>query len=743
LAKTVAEKAYYTFVKGLHTEAGPLTFPPNTWQEGTNVVPDINGSLSKRTGINYESGYSLSTATNTPTEKTTGAFIADYWNTVGGSGGRNFLVVQRAGTVYFYDNTSDTISTTIKSFTIDLSTYQVAGNPNVVGFAPIRCVSANGKLVIVSDSTTPILVTYTAATDSISVAPITVEIRDLYGVNDGLPVSASAPTLTAEHHYNLLNQGWDNVKITAWNAYTTNNYPSNAQTWTAGKDSNDDFSPALLGKQDFGTSPAPKGRFVLDVFSRDRATVSGIPGIASEIEYYRPSTCAFFAGRAWYAGIQSTTLSSWVLFSQVADTDDKYGNCYQDADPTSEVISDLVATDGGVIPIQDAGNIVRIMAAYNSIVVFADNGVWQILGSSDSGFSATAYEVRKLSNIGCIGHDSVIEAEQVVMYWSSDGIWAMKPNDAGSFDIISATDTTIKTEFESIPKQALSFVKGTYLLDEKTVYWLYNSDAAQDGIIDRFKRDKLLCFDVRLGAFYTLTVSSLASDSPIIVSALVTKTGTNSTATFNVVDASENQVVSGSDTVVATINTTVTQLSNVVFVTVVPVSSGTSYKLTIASFEDGITQAARWVDWYSANSAGITYDAYIVTGYDMGADQKQGGAKSMQGLYFTSFMNRTEEGVDGSGNAINDSSCTMQSRWDWTNNSAANKWSTTQQCYRHRRVFNVVAPSATYEDGYPVVVAKNKVRGRGRAVHFKLQGAAGKDMQIIGWHVTYLGNGNV
>lgn len=742
MAKTVAEKAYYTFVKGLHTEAGPLTFPPNTWQEGTNVIPNVTGALSKRTGINYESGYSLSTATNTPTEKTTGAYIADYWNTVGGSGGRNFLVVQRAGTVYFYDNTSDTISTTIKSFTIDLSTYQVAGNPNVVGFAPIRCVSANGKLVIVSDSTTPILVTYNDTTDTISVATITIEIRDLYGVNDSLAVSTRPSSLTSEHNYNLLNQGWDSTKMTAY-AALGGGYPSNAQSWTAAKDSNDDFSPALLNKQDFGTSPAPRGRFVLDLFNRDRTTASGVSGITTETEYYRPSTCTFFAGRAWYAGIQSATLSSWVLFSQVADTDDKYGNCYQDADPTSEVVSDLVATDGGVIPIQDAGNILRIVTAYNSILVFADNGVWQILGSSDSGFSATAYEVRKLSNIGCIGHDSIVEAEQIVMYWSSDGIWALKPNDAGSFDIVSATDTTIKTEFENIPKQALSFAKSAYLLNEKTVYWLYNSSTTQDGITDRFKRDKLLCFDVRLGAFYTITVSSLATDSPLIVGAVVTKTGTNSTVTFNVVDASENQVVVGADTVVATINTTVTQPSNVVFVTLVPVSSGASYKLTFSGFEDGTTQAARWVDWYTANTAGITYDAYIVTGYDMGAEQKQGGAKLMQGLYFTSYMNRTEEGIDGSGNPINDSSCTMQSRWDWTDSSVANKWSTAQQCYRHKRMFNVAAPSATYDDGYPVVVAKSKIRGRGRAVHFKLQGAAGKDMQIVGWHVTYLGNGNV
>ena len=742
MANTAAEKTYYTFVKGLNTEAGPLTSVPYTWSEGTNVVPDVDGSLSKRTGINYETGYALSSATNTTTEKNTVAFVCGEWNSVAGDGGRNFIVVQRAGIVSFYNNTSDTVSTTLKAFTINLSSYQAPGNPNVVGYSPIRCLNGNGKLVIVSGSTEPLLVTYDADLDTISVSTIDVKIRDLYGVADGLAVDNKPTTLSATHNYNLLNQGWDTTKINTWFASYAN-YPSNAQSWTAGKDSNDDFSAALLAKQDFGTSPAPKGRFVLSLFNRDRSTVSGVANITTETETYRPATCAFFAGRTWFGGIKSDTLGSWVVFSQVADTDDKYGKCYQDADPTSEVLSDLIATDGGVIPIQDAGNIVRIIAAYNSILVFAENGVWQILGGTDVGFSATSYEVRKLSNIGCVSHDAVVEAEQVVMYWSTDGIWAIKPNQAGSFDIVSASDTTIKTMFSEIPKQALSFVSAAYDLSDKTVYWLYNNNASQNGIDDRFKKDKMLCMDMRLGAFYTLAVSSLVSSSPLIVGAIATKSGFSTTETFNVVDGSENQVVVGTDNVVATINTTSTLQSKMVFATLAPVAAATTYKLTFAVFEDGAVQAAKWVDWYTPNTTGITYDAYIVTGYDMGANQQQGGPKNMQGLYVSVFFNKTETGIDASGNPINDSSCTVQGRWSWTDTATANKWSVAQQAYRHKRVYNWAAPSATFDTGHAVVHSKLKVRGRGRSVQFKMQGAAGKDMQLLGWHVTYIGNQNV
>lgn len=703
------------------------------------MLPDVDGSLSKRTGVNFETGYALSTATNTVNEKETLAFVCDEWRSVGGSGGRNFLVVQRGPLVSFYDNTSAAISTTIKSFTINLTTYIAPGNPNVSGYSPIRCTSANGKLVIVSEATKPLLVTYDPDTDNISVAEITVSIRDLYGVDDALAVSANPTSLSDEHEYNLLNQGWDTAKITSWFSYASN-YPSNSQSWTAGKDSNDDFSPAALGKQDFGTSPAPKGRFILNVFNRDRSTVSGVASIPTETETHRPSTCAFFAGRAWFAGIESATIGSWVLFSQVADTDDKYGKCYQDADPTSEVISDLVATDGGVIPIQDAGNIVRIVTAYNSILVFADNGVWQILGGADTGFSATAYEVRKLSNIGCVSHDAVVEAEQVVLYWGSDGIWAIKPNQAGSFDIVSLTDSTIKTLFDSIPLSALPYVKSVYHTTEKTVYWLYNQSAADDGIVDRFKRDTMLCFDVRLNAFYTIEVSSLASNTPLILSGVSTRSNSTNTETYTVVDGGADTVVVGSDEVVATLTTQLSRESQLRFMTITP--SGATFKLTWAAFEDGTDADAKWVDWYDANSAGVGYDAYIITGYDMGGDQQQGGAKQMQGLYFTAFLNKTEEGIDGNGDPINESSCTVQARWNWTTLDVANKWSVAQQAYRHKRVFMTAHPDS-FNTGYSVVITKLKIRGRGRSVQFRLAGAAGKDLQLLGWHITYIGNRNV
>ena len=47
--------------------------------------------------------------------------------------------------------------------------------------------------------------------------------------------------------------------------------------------------------------------------------------------------------------------------------------------------------------------------------------------------------------------------------------------------------------------------------------------------------------------------------------------------------------------------------------------------------------------------------------------------------------------------------------------------------------------AGAYDNGYPVVVTKNKVRGRGKVVSFKFSTSATKDCQLLGWAVNYLG----
>ncbi len=741
MAKTVQVKKHFAFVGGLNTEASPLTFPPNTWADGDNVIPDIDGSIRIRKAMDFEQSYSLSSAFS-DTDQANGAFVVGEWNTVGGNGNLNFLVEQRNTTVSFYINAGTTISSTRKSFTIDLSTYKVVGNTETAGVAPISVASAYGKLIITSRDTEPLLVAYDPDTDTISVSQISLQFRDFIGSDDGLDIDERPATLSAKHNYNLLNQGWSSTHITTYFTGATK-YPSNAQMWTAGKDSTDAFDQALLDKQDFGTTPAPKGRYVLDLFNRDRSTASGVVGITADTESYRPTTCAFFAGRAWYGGMRSSTIGTWIVFSQVAETDANLGKCYQDADPTSEFISDLVATDGGVIPVQDAGTLIKLIPFQNSMLAIFDNGVWQITGTSQAGFSADAYEVNRITTFGCVSSKSVVVTETGVLYWGEDAIYIINQDQLGLLKSTPITSATIQSLYDDIPMTGKLFSSGVYLASERIVYWLYNDNAGQNGITHRFKKNRLLMLDTRLKAFYTHTIESLTSLSPYLVDAFVTKARSTSTISANVVDSTSNQVIDATlNTVVVTLTPDVTAYPIALKFLCIAPQSATTAKTTIAEFNETDTSPICWRDWYYANTAGINFTGYVTPGYDFG--ENQGGDRSFQTLYVHVFMRRTETGVDASGNALNTSSCSLQGRWDWSDTSSGNRWSTAQEVYRHRRLWLPAAlPSATFDDGEPVVVTKNKVRGRGKALQLKFTSSADKDMQILGWAITYIGNANV
>lgn len=84
----------------------------------------------------------------------------------------------------------------------------------------------------------------------------------------------------------------------------------------------------------------------------------------------------------------------------------------------------------------------------------------------------------------------------------------------------------------------------------------------------------------------------------------------------------------------------------------------------------------------------------------------------------------------------------MQARWDFTDNSYPGKWADEVQVYRQLRPFFASAGD-TFDDGYPLVITKNKLRGRGKAVQFKFRAETGKDMKIVGWTGTFVGATNV
>jgi hypothetical protein len=724
-------KDNFTFVGGLNTEGGFFVIPENSWKEGVNVVPSTDGSVVRRNGIDYEELYQLFNANITFDEKNLWAFSVNTWSTINGNGDLNFFVVQIGPTVHFYDAGSGTVSATKKSFSINLTDYIASGNTEIAGSGVISVASTYGKLIITSSNTDPLLVTYNNDTDNITHERITIKIRDFEGFPS--PVSADTEYTQAEWEainfydqalYNIKNQGWPDVRITKYRSDNSGKLPANTKQWFLGKDPEGDYRSSVLNKIDFGNSPAPKGRFVIDAFNQDRS------GIITATPF-RPKVCAFFAGRSWYAGISSDKQLGTVYFSQVLDDISKVGLCHQSNDPTSEEISDLIDSDGGVIQIPEAGEITSLQPLGRGIAVFATNGVWFISGV-DSGFTAASYAVDKVNSIGCFASKSIVQVEDSVVYWSNTGIYLLNAEGGINVQTQNVSNQTIKSFYNSIPAINKQYAEGSYNGTDNIVYWLFNNTTIDD-TESRYAKNSVLAFDSRLQSWYWFSFDT--STGVIPVSLETSKETSRSTIIYNIVAGADNVVVED-DNVVSDISQRSGSSQQFKFMVLHPDNS--SYKVTFADLLNERNADTKFKDWYSFND-GVEQEAYVITGYELGG---VGPARNKTAQYCTVFMNRTETGFDNTGNAINESACLLEARWDFTDSSFANKWSAPIQVYRQPRPFLALANS-DFEDGYPLVISKNKIRGRGKAVQFKFSSVEGKDMQIVGWSATFVGNTNV
>ena len=727
----------FTFVGGLNTEGGYFITPENSWKDGVNVYPNVDGVLQRRNGIDYESLYQLYPSSITADQKNLWAFTVGNWSTVGGNGNLNFFVVQTGYTLSFYDSLSGSVSSTRKSFTVDLRSYKATGTTATDGADVASFASTYGRLIVTTSSTNPILIEYTASTDTITVSTITINIRDFEGFESPLAVdqerteaqwTALTPTFLTQAKYNLFNQGWTDALITTYKTANASKLPANSKNWISGKNTSDDFDAALLNKQDFGTSPAPKGRNILNAFYQDRSSI-----ITSTA--FRPKVCAFFAGRAWYAGVGSAKELGTVYFSQVLDVISNVGKCYQQNDPTSEVFSDILDSDGGVIQIPEAGEIIGLQPLGRGITVLASNGVWFVSGI-DTAFTASNYSVTRLSNVGCTSAKSIVAVEDSLLYWSNTGIYTIAPGStAAEFSSQNVSDKNIKTYYQNIPVLNKVYAEGSYNVSNKLVYWLYSSIDSGSTSSGRYNKTSILALDVKLGSWYWHDFDTSLGVVP--VSLEISKETTLSSSTYDVLVGVDSVLVS-SDSVVATLSVVNGTVQQFKFLVLHPVTSN-NYSFTFADFENTRTTTTKFKDWYTYNNAGVEKSAYFITGYDMA---EVGPARVKSAQYITTFMKRTETSFDADTNPINESGCMMQTRWDFTDNSYAGKWQAEVQIYRQLRPY-FAEPLTTFDDGYPLVINKNKVRGRGKALQLKFSSETGKDMQMVGWTTTFIGNQNV
>lgn len=518
---------------------------------------------------------------------------------------------------------------------------------------------------------------------------------------------------------------------------TGGSYPSNADLISLGEKSDGSWDEDLIKDYLLGTTPAPKGRYILDLYDRSgsRNTESELTGLNVDQESARVSVVSTHFSRIFYTGINSSVVgteptapnySGFIFFSQVVQNNQDLGKLYQQNDPTSDNFSDLLATDGGYIIIPEMSNVRRMIPFNDQLVILAENGIWSI--RSEGGFSALNYDVVKVSNIGAINSSSIVHAEDQIFYWSKAGIYVLSLEQLSTqAKAVDLTINTIKELYDDIAADAKEYAKGYYDPQRKIVGWLYNDSPDFDPLLFPDRCDTELIFSVRLGAFTKNTISNKETDSPYVVGAFITPNFFTSTFQEGVAVEGE-QVVVGVDDVYVGSSVRSSGVSQTKYLTeAINPASTTIRHFTLSTYRD-----TTFHDWITED-----YTSFILSGWEILGDI----ARKKAITHLVMHLKRTETGFDGNLDPIGESSCLVTVRWEWTDDAVASRWSREQQAYRYKRSYIPSGALDTFNTGEEVITTKLKVRGYGKSLAFYIKSEEGKDLHLLGW-ATSLSGGN-
>ena len=379
--------------------------------------------------------------------------------------------------------------------------------------------------------------TYQQSTD------LTLQIRDTSrGAMDYLPIDENPSKLSYAHLYNLLNQGWTSALIGKFWAKSADTdakriFPGNnlAQQYLKDKKT-DAFKPEDLINMTFGNTPAARGHFKLDYFNQDRNTAANLTTAMQEVvsainnELGTSKTVAdildtdfpvsdptdpeeevpvvkpkvdYVADTLAYAGRIFYLSGSTLLYSQIIAEDlDKASQCCTEADPTSEEISDVVETDGGLINLPDLGEGVKLAQVGEYILAFGTRSNMAITGTANNIFTATAYSAGALNAVPTQAPYSFVNTEFGLFYWGTTGINLIAPGEGG-LAVQDLSTSRILTWYGKLTNTQQKYCKGVYSSSKKKIYWFYPSEDSKPR-----RLDSILVFDITRQAFVPSKVAT-------------------------------------------------------------------------------------------------------------------------------------------------------------------------------------------------------------------------------------------
>lgn len=783
MSREIAAVELNQFNAGLNTDASPLTSPDNSSLDEENMVLNTDGSRNRRLGMDFEDEYQLIT-TSIPSNTDNIAHTSFTWRNAGGDTEQSIAVVQFGNELKFFNLTSRPVSG-------NLIHTQII--PNISLYTRFSYATVDGILVmVVPEQKQPYIFQYDNNTSLITYTRQTIQIRDLFGVEDifnnndlysstGLQIRPVS--LSQAHRYNLRNQSWGIPRVAGGIVDGTSiggiisslifpkpsdpiaafkiadgKYPSNSDsvisalyadpTIESGRTLERFFAPDL-SKNPLGTTKAAQGYFIIDALDRgasriaqdaaNRANYPQLSGAVTSIPTDRTpggaSVVGEFAGRIWFGGFSGEVIN---------------GDNRSPRLSSYVLFSKLVKTPSDMTECYQEGD--PTSKDFPDIV------------DTDGGFIRLndAYGISKMVNLG----DSLI-------ILASNGVWRVTGTSDNGF-------TATQFRVEKISDRGSINPNSAVVVDNSITYWsddgIYNvrsnevgdwvsssitinkiqrlyegiteeSKLTANGNYDPYERKvrwvydnivnsnvetRELILDVVLQAFYVNRIKSVGTNGPKVVSLVRAIPWEINEVRDQVTVNGDDVTVQGDDVYIVLTDRVDTLRGELSYVTAI--TTGPNLQFTFSNYTDN-----GFVDWKTYNGVGVDAEAFLVTSYLSGTDFQ----RSKQIPYITIHLRRTETGYDGNMNPSTPSSCITQARWDWSNSTKSGKWGREFQAYRYRRAYIPSSPSDNHNDGFDTVVTKNKLRGSGKVLSLKFRTEPGKDLHLYGWSMVFSTAGSV
>jgi hypothetical protein len=673
------------------------------------------------------------------------------WQNAGGIPGAQIIVTQVGNYAGYHKVTEDALSTEL----IDSDTWPSAQYSDNFSYAVV-----DNKLLICNGYKWITILDYDGT--SIIKDFKRLLVRDLFGV-DAFYLSSNltesrninyrppSSSVSKAHLYNLRNQTYSLRRPTdiddtfsydplerfiAASGFTT--APSNADNtnrfhYPEPNYTNFPTVDRYFAEDHFRTAASnyrsPMGHFIIDVLDRgvDRQTqldllysrsLNGAPNtfpqppgsLPQDYTDAGPKVVASYAGRAWYAGFNSTVidgdtkspkLGSYVLFSKIAQSTEDLIKCFQSADPTSPEDPDIVADDGGFVKLSGAYDIVGMLPIGPYLFVFARNGVWRISGIDGNLFNATSYSASKLSEFGCISGTSIVSYGAEAFFWGEEAIYRLAQEEvSGDYTVQNITEQTIQSRYDALTSTEKESSVGYYDYRDSSFRWLFGADPGNSTSTQEWALNR---------KFSSFTINSIESQG--VVEGVLSATGGFPLVGEREVSVKVSSVpvtVSSAEVFITTDDVSVSASS--AFYTIITSTSGT-LKYTFGGYQEDA-----YLDWERIDGTGFLPEAYLTTGPISSAE-----GRLRKGVpYLTVHMPNNGD----------QASCLFSARWSWSQAVTTGKWSSLRNAYRRN----------FHTEDRDIVTTRNKSRGSGKAVSFKFENDGVNPIHLYGWEFNLTAN---